>query len=237
MSDHPGRVVTVEVLASLVSEAYAGSFTPVNIMKGFKKTGIWPINPGEVTDRQIIPSKALSSKKTPEPSNPTTHDTENQQSPLFSPELEKLYQKRFEERYDLQDPGYIAWLKINHPELNTSGSVTLSDTSSEKLSLTSSSNKAPESDTLSEVLVLPEPRKAGRRRRGVNSKAVCVTELEFIEDIKSKEEKKKADEELKFERKKERESKKAEREKKLEAQQKKEEKGTEQNGKIKVKGY
>ena len=76
MSDHPGRVVTVEVLASLVSEAYAGSFTPVNIMKGFKKTGIWPINPGEVTDRQIIPSKALSSKKTPEPSNPTTHDTE-----------------------------------------------------------------------------------------------------------------------------------------------------------------
>ena len=58
---YPGRVVTVEVLASLVSEAYAGSFTPVNIMKGFKKTGIWPINPGEVTDRQIIPSKALSS--------------------------------------------------------------------------------------------------------------------------------------------------------------------------------
>ena len=51
MSDHPGRVVTVEVLASLVSEAYAGSFTPVNIMRGFKKTGIWPINPGEVTDK------------------------------------------------------------------------------------------------------------------------------------------------------------------------------------------
>ena len=117
----------------------------------------------------------------------------------------------------MQDPGYIASLKINHPELNTSGSVTLSDTSSEKLSLTSSSNKALESDILSEVLVLPEPRKAGRR--GVNSKAVCVTELEFIGDIKSKEEKKKADEELKFERKKERESKRAEREK-LEAQQK-----------------
>ena len=237
MSDHPGRVVTVEVLASLVSEAYAGSFTPVNIMKGFKKTGIWPINPGEVTDRQIIPSKALSSKKTPEPSSPTTHDTvtENQQSPLFSPELEKLYQKRFEEKYDLQDPDYIAWLKINHPELNTSGSVTLSDTSSEKLSLTSSSSKAPESDILSEVLVLPEPRKAGRRRGGVNSKAVCVTELEFIEDIKSKEEKKKADEELKFEKKKERESKKAEREKKLEAQQKKKKKEQSKMEKLKLK--
>ena len=93
MSDHPGCVVTVEVLASLVSEAYAGSFMPVIIMKRFKRTGIWPINPGEITDRKIVPSKAVSSKKTPEPSNPTTHNTKNQQSPLFSPELEKLYKK------------------------------------------------------------------------------------------------------------------------------------------------
>ena len=49
---------------------------------------------------------------------------------------------------------------MNHPELNTSGSATLSDTSSKKLSLTSCTNKAPDSGIiLSEVLVLPEPKK------------------------------------------------------------------------------
>ena len=64
---------------------------------------------------------------------------------------------------------------------------------------------------------------------------VCRTEPEFIEDIKSKEEKKKADEELKFERKKERESKKAEREKKLEAQQRKKKKEQSKMEKLKIK--
>ena len=71
MSQHPGRVVTADVLASLVADAYAASFTPVNIMKGFKKTGVWPINPSEVTDRQIAPSTALrvEHSQTPEPNS------------------------------------------------------------------------------------------------------------------------------------------------------------------------
>ena len=34
---------------------------------------------------------------------------------LFSPDQIELYKKRYEEGYDLNDPGYIAWLKINHP--------------------------------------------------------------------------------------------------------------------------
>ena len=113
MSDNPGRVVTVEVLASLVSEAYAGSFTPVNIMKGFKKTGVWPINPGEVTDRQLAPSKALCTAKQSKETNETANEqptseqlnlTPQQQSlstsideessPLFTPEREACYQKK-----------------------------------------------------------------------------------------------------------------------------------------------
>ena len=215
MSSHPGRVVTVEVLASMVSEAYSASFTPVNIMKGFKKTGIWPINPGEVSDRQIAPSKALSTQKTPEPSSPCKPNTDSEQSPLFSAEVEKLYQKRFDEKYDLNDPGYVAWLKINHPELSTTGSIQ-SDSSP---SLTST--KTPDSDALSDILVLPEPKK-GRGRRGVNSKAICLTEVEFLKEMKAKQEKKKETDELKLQRQKDRERKKLEREQnKKEKEQKK----------------
>ena len=37
---HPGRVITEEVVASLVAEAWPLSFTLVNIMSGFKKCEI-----------------------------------------------------------------------------------------------------------------------------------------------------------------------------------------------------
>ena len=32
------------------------------------------------------------------------------------PEKEKLFAKRFEEGYDIQDQEYTAWIKINHPD-------------------------------------------------------------------------------------------------------------------------
>ena len=37
-------------------------------------------------------------------------------SPLFTKEQESLYLKRYEEGYDLDDPGFVAWLKINHQD-------------------------------------------------------------------------------------------------------------------------
>ena len=82
-------------------------------MSGFKKCGIFPINPGEVTDRQIAPSKAFR-HQTSEPSmqseEPVAEPTSNPSSPLFSPEKEALFRKRYEEHYDIDDPGYIAWI-------------------------------------------------------------------------------------------------------------------------------
>ena len=54
---NPGRVITSDKLAFLVAEAWPLSLTPLNIMSGFKKTGIYPINPSEVTDKEFAPSK------------------------------------------------------------------------------------------------------------------------------------------------------------------------------------
>ena len=79
---HPGRVITPDKLASLVAEAWPNSFTAVNVMSGFKKSGVYPLNPGQVTDRQLAPSKALR----PQPENTETAPTPG--SPLFSPEQE-----------------------------------------------------------------------------------------------------------------------------------------------------
>ena len=56
MAKNPERVVTEDVIAALVSEAMLQSHTPLNILGGFKKAGIYPFNPGEVSDRQLAPS-------------------------------------------------------------------------------------------------------------------------------------------------------------------------------------
>lgn len=42
--NHPGSVITIYDVAQLVGEAFPKSFVPVNIISGFKKTGIEPYN-------------------------------------------------------------------------------------------------------------------------------------------------------------------------------------------------
>lgn len=59
MAKIPGRVRAEDVLASIVGTAIAQSHTPLNILAGFKKARIYRFNLGQVSDRQIAPSKAL----------------------------------------------------------------------------------------------------------------------------------------------------------------------------------
>ena len=124
---HPGRVITSDVIAALVAEAWLMSLTPVNIMGGFKKCGIYPINPGEVSDRQLAPSKAFQPQKPSQVGSESekikqlesSSDSPVAGNDLFTPEEEVLYKRRYDEGYDLADPGYMVWLKINHPELSS----------------------------------------------------------------------------------------------------------------------
>ena len=51
LAKHPGRVITNDMIASLVATAWANTFSPNNIMGGFRKTGIFPINPGVIDDK------------------------------------------------------------------------------------------------------------------------------------------------------------------------------------------
>ena len=108
MKQNPGRVITADLLASMVGQAYPTAFTPVNVLSGFKKTGIYPFNPSSVDDRQLVPSNALSN--TPNSSQEQPISEGEVQPMLFSPEKEILLQKRFEEGYDIQDEEYIAWV-------------------------------------------------------------------------------------------------------------------------------
>ena len=70
------------------------------------------------------------------------------QKVLLVPHLKK----RYEEGYDLEDPGYVAWLKINHPtevcSITTKSSLEANVDSSD-----SGKSKPSSSDAVSEILV------------------------------------------------------------------------------------
>ena len=107
--DHPGRVITTDLIASLVAVAWPKSVTPINIMPGFKKCGVYPLNPGEITDRQIAPSSAVFySEKV---FNEYDISSQNQSND----EQEFLYRKRYDGGYDIYDKEYVDWLRHNHP--------------------------------------------------------------------------------------------------------------------------
>lgn len=229
LAKNPGQVVTTEKLSSLVAEAWPSAFTPINVMAGFKKTGIHPLNPGEVSDRQLGPSRVYHC--------PTSNEKETDQtivksaecepllsssgSPLFSTEKEALFSKRYEEHYDLGDPEYLAWLKLTHPD-DINVSVSISDTSSSNTHCSSTVSKASTASgtDLSDILVLPKALSKPKRKKppALTSQAVCITDAEVLAHLKHEkleaEQKKLADQEEKERKRLVREEKKKEKEKK-----------------------
>ena len=209
--NHPGQVITTHNIASLIGKVWPLAFTPVNIMTGFKKAGAFPLNPGVVADHQVAPSLAVN------PSCKATSDTSlNSSDPPISPcvseksssntqfslEKEQLYQKRYEEGYDLPDPEYQQWLKLCHPVDDDSTSSEITHASGGRRAVSTCSESG--SDVLSEVLKLPEPKPSSRRRRkGINSTAVHITDSGFLDDLKKKE-KEKTEKEVEKQEKKER---------------------------------
>ena len=164
-------------------------------MSGFRKCGIYPLNPGEISDHQLASSHAFMK---PKPASELDG---------VPPEQEKLYQKRYEEGFDLDDPKYSQWLKAKglhasakHNEKtlseSTQGSSTASVVStcapdSYRASLTVSSSVSTTSDVLDDVLTLPQPKTTKKKRKpGFNQKAVCITDDKVLQELEEKKEEK-----------------------------------------------
>ena len=59
IAKNPGRVITIDVITSLIGSAWPSSHTPVNIMNGFKKSHVYPLNLGVIDDRELVPSNVM----------------------------------------------------------------------------------------------------------------------------------------------------------------------------------
>ena len=174
MVDNPGCVVRSENLASLLAVAWSQSVTPLNIMSGFRKSGIYPLNPGVIDDRLTAPSKAMSGAAESEIRTPT--------SPSSSTN-------------------------------STAGSASISALTLSDCSQSSGSGGRSSQD-LSDILVLPKPNDANLSRKGVNHDAVCITDAEFTDQLKSKELEKRKKQEQAEQRRIQREQKRVEKEQK-----------------------
>ena len=56
----PGCVPTSEDIPNILSQAWPASMTAINFMSGFRKTGIYPLNPGSIKDRECAPAKGIT---------------------------------------------------------------------------------------------------------------------------------------------------------------------------------
>ena len=56
MVNHPGQPITIHDIAEIVGSAYPLAFTPMNIVSGFKCTGIYPYNPNVFSEEDFLSS-------------------------------------------------------------------------------------------------------------------------------------------------------------------------------------
>ena len=103
------------------------ALTPSNIVAGFKKCGVHPFNRNAILtldsdssgdtppSSSSVPSASTSSATTP-PVNTDSPNPDTSSPQSFPPEKVELFQRRYEEGYDIPDAEYEAWLKIAHPE-------------------------------------------------------------------------------------------------------------------------
>ena len=133
---HPGKIVTKFNFNALFAEAWYGGVTTANIMAGYRRAGVYPLNPQAVTiaadsyDHSVLADSFAdqsitrcsdSSGETDEPLATSSGSPDGGDSmtagPFFMEEQRCCFQTRFEEGFDVAgDQDYTQWLCLNHPD-------------------------------------------------------------------------------------------------------------------------
>lgn len=120
MTNNPGKVVTRFQFSDLFSRAWAEAMIPQNICAGFKAAGVYPLDStafiartaASDTANSPVPSSALKFVPMYSPIAP-----KNRRAQSFTQKEEEKFQQWYEEGYDLSnDPKYISWLHVHHPD-------------------------------------------------------------------------------------------------------------------------
>ena len=106
------------------------TIVPGNI-SGFKHCGVYPFNPRAVLDHDPCNNVSVTNEVTNDGTRDNSQLEEDTDSAsvsfTFTAEEELKYSTRFAKGYNLYDPKYVAWLKVNHPEEDSTHFLSLSE--------------------------------------------------------------------------------------------------------------
>ena len=152
--NNPGKIITKFNFSSLFSKAWYQAITPLNIMAGYRKAGVYPYNPKALAITEpaeksssdtpsvssVVAEEAYASSEDPlcpsqespclsnarAASSIISHSLEGTPAgPSFTQEQHHRYQIRFEEGFDVPgDTDYFNWLQLNNPEYSSHVSST-----------------------------------------------------------------------------------------------------------------
>ena len=156
---NPGKQITKYNFSLLLHQAWFKAMTPSTICSGFRRCGVYPFNPNAIdcrlADSRAHEGEAQASEEEDGGGNEdhggSAHSWREESGELagylpdglhsnsdanqIDSKKEELYQRRFEEGYDVYDSGYLKWLEKNHPEFVPADRYTLVSVSEQQPSV------------------------------------------------------------------------------------------------------
>ena len=132
IQSHPGKVIMKYQFSKLFSKAWLlSTIVPGNIINSFKHCGVYRFNPRAVLDHDPCNDVSITNEVTHDGTSENSQLEEDTDQPsvsfMFTAEEKLKYSTRFAEGYNLYDSKYVAWLKVNHPEEDSSHFLSLSE--------------------------------------------------------------------------------------------------------------
>ena len=123
LQSNPGKVITKFNFNSLFSKAWLNAVTLGNVIGGFKTCGVYPFNSCAIRismDTNIhdsVNNNLSAASGNSRYKDKGTIVTTSDKPPELTDEQEQLYQKRYDEGYNLTvDTEYLRWLEFHHPD-------------------------------------------------------------------------------------------------------------------------
>ena len=215
MSSHPGKKVTIYNFSELFSQAWYQAMIPRTVMSGFRATGVYPFNrraisiPG-VEESTGTPTAKLayqqgikylpfhsphhvklsqvlqSSEELCSSGQPQSQQTFKKMN--FTEEENRLFEKRYEEGYDLPDTRYHAWLHQRKSSVTADDISPPTDDCHHSHNIPSVVKEKSKEPLWSEFLTIPSP--AYKKTDSFPGQARILTSTSFLKSLEEKEKKK-----------------------------------------------
>ena len=122
MQSNPTMTITKYQFSGLLKQAWGKTMSPSTISAGFHKCGVFPFNPDAIDCGLSVtnPGNTTTPNLT-DASNGKQHTSTSEKAngSQWPAERVALYERRYEEGYDLPDEEYSRWLRETHPEVDS----------------------------------------------------------------------------------------------------------------------